>query len=69
MDGNDGGEKINFFLIFSRGGGYYDLPPLGAECQISDFFVLRPCAPRVTGFFSSHTKYASVCECMRVCTK
>ena len=69
MDGNDGGEKINFFLIFLKGGDTTTPPPLGAECQISDFFVLRPCAPRVTGFFSSHTKYASVCECMRVCTK
>ena len=60
------GEKKLIFFNFFEGGGYYDLPPLGAECQISDFFVLRPCAPRVTGFFSSHTKYASVCECMRV---
>lgn len=60
------GEKKLIFFNFFEGGGYYDLPPLGAECQIPDFFDLRPCAPRVTGFFVLHTLYADVCRCMQM---
>lgn len=40
MDGNDGGEKINFFLIFSRGEDTTTSPHMEVECRI-DFFDLK----------------------------
>lgn len=40
MDGNDGGEKINFFLIFSRGEDTTTSPHMEVECRF-DFFDLK----------------------------
>ena len=68
MDGNDGGEKINFFLIFLKGGDTTTPPLYVPSAKFLIFSSLDHVPQGLQGFFlriQSMRVYASVCECVQ----